>query len=344
MVCPNCQHSLHRVGSTLLVCGRCGHLAELTPDHKVKKFNLSGKKLSLIFHLSALNMGIGLVALMLLGGGVMAFSPFGILHQKPPATKTDTSVVKLNTVNVKKTDKPQPSPKPSATPTPTPATSTAPVASTPPKSTKVIASTPVVSAPVTIPTTCTKPTGFTAANALPISTASPGLDLSVEAPQQYTVYGNTAQEVRTQLNQCSPVSDLGAGEYDAITTWWVNFSYLYAPTSGGNCSVNSVAVGMHIKMILPAWQSSLNADSGLASEWQTYITNLTTHEDGHRDIAINYANTLLSGLQSQPESSCSTIVQTTNDYGNSLIAQLTTDENNYDTTTNHGATQGATFP
>lgn len=342
MVCPNCQHSLHRVGSALLVCAGCGHLAELTPEHKVKKLNLSGKSLGLLFHLSALNMVIGVVALILLGGGVMAFSPFGGLRQKPLATETGTTAVKLNPIS-KKTSKPASSTntKSSPTPAPTPAVTPAP---TPAKNTKVIASTPVVSAPVVAATSCTKPTGFTAANALPISTASPGLDLSVEAPQQYTVYGNTATEVRSQINQCSPVSDLGAGEYDAITTWWVNFSYLYSPTSGGNCSVNSVAVGMHIKMVLPAWQSSPNADAGLASEWQTYITNLTTHENGHRDIAINYANTLLSGLQSQPESSCSTIVQTTNDYGNSIISQLETDENNYDLTTNHGATQGATFP
>ena len=201
------------------------------------------------------------------------------------------------------------------------------------------------STPAVAPTlqNCTKDTSYQAATALNISASAPGLTQTVEQPHYYTVYGYTASQVRTQLNQCSGATQ-GASTYDALTNWWTNFAYNYYAKSSGLCALKDVAVGEHITFEFPQWSNTVNAEAGLNSKWQTYMSNLTTHEHGHRDLALQYSSTLYSGLVNFPDTNCGSIVQSANDYGNGIIASLNQVEANYDAQTNHGATQGATFP
>jgi predicted secreted Zn-dependent protease len=246
-----------------------------------------------------------------------------------PATKPTPTVAAAPTETPPPTPAPAPAPTPAPTPKPKPATITPTPAPTP---------VPIIPAPAT----CIKGS-YTPAAALSISatsTSSTGLKIVDDKSQYYRVYGYTAEQIRTQLNNCRPVSFDG----DAQVNWWLNFKYWTATDSVGKCYVSQVAVGLHLSEAFPVWTASIYDAAGLATKWQTYTTNLQTHEQGHKDIAKQYANALYSGLKNYPHTSCSTIISAVNSYGNSKVTALQTASNTYDTQTKHGATQGAVFP
>jgi predicted secreted Zn-dependent protease len=202
-------------------------------------------------------------------------------------------------------------------------------------------STPTIT-PSPVASTCTKGT-YQPASVSNTPSPSVGLQEDVDQPQYYVVYGYTASQIRAELNQCSPVAT-SQGDFDAETSWWLKFTYDWYTKSNGLCALQNVGVVAHVTFMYPQWTNTAYSAAGLNAKWQTYMTNLTTHEQGHKTIALQYANTLLTQLQSYPDTTCTTIEQSANSYGNGEISALTQAENNYDTQTDHGATQGATFP
>lgn len=193
------------------------------------------------------------------------------------------------------------------------------------------------------PASCSKDTSYIKAAALSLDLTSPGLKQVIDPVHYYTVYGHTADQIRSQLNQCSAVSENGQ-TFDASTDWYINFQYLYSAPSGGLCTLNNIAVGVHVSQAMPAWQASDGDVSGLSTRWSSFIQNLTTHEQGHVNLDTQTAQTLLTGLQNFPATDCGSIVAAANAYGNSQLAALNQANINYDSQTNHGATQGAVFP
>lgn len=191
--------------------------------------------------------------------------------------------------------------------------------------------------------TCTKDTTYAKANAISISYTSPGLKQVIDPVHYYKVYGYTPEQIRTQLNQCSPAQD-GGTTFDASTDWWINYAYNVYTKTGGLCAINSAAVGLHITQAFPAWQSSQYDSSGLAQRWSIYTTNLTTHEQGHVNLDVQAANNFLAGLQNFPDTDCSNIYSSVNAYANGQFGNLNQANASYDGQTSHGATQGATFP
>lgn len=198
------------------------------------------------------------------------------------------------------------------------------------------------STPTPTPSACSKAT-YDAASASNTAAATQGLQQTVDPSQYYTVYGYTADQVRAEMNQCSP-SVAGSGDFNAFTSWWLNFKFvLSTPDTNNFCTVQSAGVVVHVTSSYPQWSTSAYAAAGLSTEWQTFISNLTTHENGHRDLATQYASQLYNGLLSYPSTDCSTASQSVTSYGNSQITALNQAETNYDSQTNHGATQGATL-
>ena len=196
--------------------------------------------------------------------------------------------------------------------------------------------------PAQTPPACSKGT-YSAASASNTPHPAVGLQQIADQPQHYVVYGYTATQIRTELNQCTPVTGNGS-ETDAQTNWWINFHYYWYAKSNGVCALENVGVVVHLTSIYPQLSTSVYTAAGLSSQWQTYLGNLTTHEQGHQNLALQYANALYGGLQNYPKTNCYTIQQSANAYANNEIAALNKAEVNYDSQTNHGATQGAIFP
>jgi len=159
---------------------------------------------------------------------------------------------------------------------------------------------------------------------------------------QYTVFGNTTSQISNQIRACSPVL-LGGNRFAASTDYVINWAFQYQTTENGLCKITNANVGINIAKILPSWQPSNGATVGTQNAWNSFISNLDNHEEGHVRLDRQYANQILSMLQNYPETSCETIQVAANDRANALISQLDQANKLYDQTTGHGTTQGASL-
>jgi predicted secreted Zn-dependent protease len=171
---------------------------------------------------------------------------------------------------------------------------------------------------------------------LNISGLPSGMTTVEDSLQQYTIYGNTAEQRSQQLQRCAP-----GGEYAGAASYQITWQYAYAVRSDGLCQIVQPKIGLHLTMILPRWQAGNQASSQEQTAWNAYIAALTTHERGHYSISKQYAQIMLHDLQDLSAQQCGNIQLSADTLLESRLAQLKTAQENYDATTNHGATQGA---
>lgn len=194
----------------------------------------------------------------------------------------------------------------------------------------------VVHAPVQ---QCTRMQSYLPASSLPMNPNGPAFQLTIDDAKYYTVFGRSAQEIRRQMAQCSPIE----GGFDAVTHWWYRYAYSYYQNDSGLCEVRDVTLVLHITFLFPYWKDE-GLNQQLTAHWNRYFTSLTTHENGHRDITLRYAQQALSAIQAFPPSSCVNIVQTVNAYADAQLDVIQQKNSAYDAETGHGETQGAVFP
>ncbi len=155
----------------------------------------------------------------------------------------------------------------------------------------------------------------------------------------YLIYGNTAREVRNIMNQNSKRPK----PYDAYTQWSVNWHYTWQQ-SNGHCKVSTANADVKIKMLLPKLSNLMERPKALREQWSAYITALTEHENGHRDIGINVANdTLQHILKTPPKPSCSALQTAVSQVIAQRISASKDNDKIYDKATNHGLNEGAEF-
>jgi predicted secreted Zn-dependent protease len=165
-----------------------------------------------------------------------------------------------------------------------------------------------------------------------------GLTIIEDSTQQYIVYGNTPAERLLQLQRCAPI-----GEFAGAASYQVTWQYSYSFLSNGLCRVAQPKIGLHLTMILPKWSAGTGATVTDRAVWNAYIHSLTIHEQGHYALSRQYAQAMADGLLRMPEQSCDSMKSTADRLINGQLAQLKTAQENYDTFTDHGATQGATL-
>ena len=144
------------------------------------------------------------------------------------------------------------------------------------------------------------------------------------------------------MTACGPKQN---GEpYDAYASWYVNWRYNYQ-SQGGRCGLNDVTVGVKVDLTYPRWQTPASFQQGLLDKWQRYMANLETHENGHKQNGLDAGSEILNTLSSQASaSSCDEAATLANNSGYAIISKYGAQDTAYDDSTNHGATQGATFP
>ncbi len=197
----------------------------------------------------------------------------------------------------------------------------------------------IAPAPISSVPQCIRNTSYLPASTLPLNPNGPAFQLTVDEPNYYTVFGRTALEIRRQMAQCTPIQ----GGFDAVTHWWYRYSYSYYEKDTGLCGIKDVTLVLHITFLFPHWKSDTD-NLQLTAQWNQYFTNLETHEFGHRDITIQYAQNALAAIQAFPDASCTNIVQTVNAYADAQLDIIQQRNTSYDAQTGHGSTQGAVFP
>ena len=132
-------------------------------------------------------------------------------------------------------------------------------------------------------------------------------------------------------------------KYDSTTNWHVTWKYGYNRTLDA-CSVDSFRVFVEITFLYPRWVPGGDTTGDLTDRWEAYIKNLVTHENGHRDLAVEAAAKLARAVAELPPSpTCVDVDREVRALSRVRMDMLNDDEKEYDTATNHGYTQGAVF-
>lgn len=165
----------------------------------------------------------------------------------------------------------------------------------------------------------------------------------IEKYDYYEVGGCCEKDIQCDLKQkCIKWND--GKKYDSVTSWKVKWDYGYnrAPET---CSVDSFKVTVAISFRFPKWSRPGDAPQNLIDKWDNYMKNLVTHENGHRDMAVEAADELASAVADLPPAlTCAEIDREVQKLSRARLMKLKEDEKEYDAATNHGHTQGAIFP
>jgi predicted secreted Zn-dependent protease len=199
---------------------------------------------------------------------------------------------------------------------------------------------PVQSAGSLIPA-CALDASFHAPGALNL-TSSNGVVVQVDPVHYYQVYGNSGNQVRQQIIACAPKLS-GDDDFTGYTASDISWRYITA-SSGGQCKLESITIGMHISEVLPAWGSASTASQAFTTAWNRFVTALDTHEQGHIAIDKQYAGKLLSDLSQLPADNCDKLSSEASALIKADSAAMDTANSDYDASTNHGASQGAILP
>jgi predicted secreted Zn-dependent protease len=170
--------------------------------------------------------------------------------------------------------------------------------------------------------------------------ALPTVDVKTD---YYQVSGNTAQKIRTNLNEKSPAIEQGES-FDARTTWYVKWRFLW-DNSDGKCVINKVKTTVDVQYILPKLKTSKHTPNLLKQKWKTYMEALIRHEKGHKKMGVNAASEIEQKIQKMSaRSTCKQLEADANDLGDEIIKKYHILEKEFDRKTNHGMGEGAVFP
>lgn len=179
---------------------------------------------------------------------------------------------------------------------------------------------------------------------LSLDNAPTGLSQQNDLPSYYRIYGNTADQIHSQLKNCGPGAAGGTdAEFTGQTDY--NLDWQYDMTEYNNvCTLTNIKVGLHTSIAIPYWQPTSSVTTGLSGRWQRFASGLQTHEEGHVSIDKAYAARLVSDLSNLSSMPCDQVASTVHTIASADTAALDYANNDYDVRTNHGATQGAVLP
>jgi predicted secreted Zn-dependent protease len=164
-----------------------------------------------------------------------------------------------------------------------------------------------------------------------------------EAYEYYEICGCCEADLKGELKQkCITWKD--GRKYDALTNWKVKWDYGHN-RAGKTCSADSFTVTVNVRYHLPKWAKPAEAPRELIGKWESYTKNLLTHENGHRDRAVDAAADLTRTVADLPPfNTCSELDREVNIISRARMKRLEGEQQQYDRETGHGAAQGALFP
>jgi predicted secreted Zn-dependent protease len=161
----------------------------------------------------------------------------------------------------------------------------------------------------------------------------------------YQIGGSTAAQLRAQMDTLGPFdAQFGNRRYDALTRWYGSWRYSYI-VQNNRCTIERVLVNTNVTITLPQWNPPSQASRQLQRKWNRYIQALQTHENGHKQHGIEAGKEIFKLLNNLPSyRSCQDLQTAANNKSNQIIAKYNQRDIDYDRRTQHGRTQGATFP
>ena len=119
-------------------------------------------------------------------------------------------------------------------------------------------------------------------------------------------------------------------------------TYYQLQPSDGLCRLTGITAYLHISDTRPRWLDEADGARRVRRQWQTYLTNLQTHLDGHAEIARRGAAIVVDRLsQTAPQENCASLQTTLDALSRNLWDRLDVSQREYDSATQRGRTQGA---
>lgn len=159
----------------------------------------------------------------------------------------------------------------------------------------------------------------------------------------YTYYTATADansSLRETLNKATPIH-IDDNPFHGYTKWNVKWHYRWIKQANGQCKITTVTTDVTGKITLP---ELLGATAEQIAAFNRYVSALRVHELGHYDIGRETATVIDNGILALPQmSSCKELEATANALGYQTLDDYKAREKQYDASTNHGETQGASL-
>lgn len=186
---------------------------------------------------------------------------------------------------------------------------------------------------------CTIQTPYVVPTALDLTGRPNGLSVVRDPVYTYNIGGQTVAELRASVVAC-PARQHTVGDYHAITARNIVWSYAMQQ-NGAVCRLSDVKVGLHLAQFMPNLADPATTPAETLRYWQTYHTNLVTHEEGHAVNATSYAQEITDVLTPMSAPSCEALQRQVTLTIHTELALLQSADELYDARTGHGATQGA---
>lgn len=159
--------------------------------------------------------------------------------------------------------------------------------------------------------------------------------------QTYVVEGATESEILASLRSNGPQA--GGESFFGLTASESSFQ-MQPRMDGSSCVADDVRVDLKVTITLPEWEPAGDAPYELQRDWSRFSTALRRHEDGHRQIAADGAESTRSALQGLRRASCGDVEFEARQRAQSIAERTEAEHNRYDDETDHGRTQGAQWP
>lgn len=150
----------------------------------------------------------------------------------------------------------------------------------------------------------------------------------------YAVGGRDSRQIRRSMNELRPTAPSG-DRHDAVTRWQSRWRM-----SGrqGRCDPATAQVDFTITVTMPVLEEPERLRGRDRQAWDRYYAALTLHEGNHVRLALAGKSKLESALRAAPD--CASM----REIGESVMEELAAASVEYDRVTQHGRSEGATFP
>lgn len=111
----------------------------------------------------------------------------------------------------------------------------------------------------------------------------------------YSVSGRTGKDIYAQIARKGPKLAGRSGSHVATSTISFDFRNFQGGVKGNRCVFTGVDVLVNVVYRVPKWNGRGNP--GVKRAWDSFIGHVWRHEHRHRDIGVEYAKRLESGIK-----------------------------------------------
>lgn len=170
-----------------------------------------------------------------------------------------------------------------------------------------------------------------------------GVVLTTAKVTRYTLLGDSAETLNEYMRYFAPLDSYG-NSWLALTDPVFNWGYDCGCGEAG-CVTGPLTIYVTLDYTLPTWEPPPGTDATLEYQWNRFERAVINHERGHGDLATECGLWLGEAFAVlPPQASCGAVHGAVSTASQPVFAECRAAQSNYETTTNHGQTDGVVWP